>query len=71
MAKERGWHCAYTHSCLFESVSAPVRIPGTSLITCAPHASQMQLSRFRGGRESAESVAGMARVTAGKHEGGV
>jgi hypothetical protein len=51
MAKERGWHCMFTNSCIFEPMSDPVRIPGTSLVACGPHARQMEESRFNGGRD--------------------
>jgi hypothetical protein len=63
MAKERGWHCAFTRACLFETLSEPQRVPGTYLVCCRPHAAQMQQQRFRGGQESAEALAGMARAS--------
>ena len=69
MARERGWHCVYTHSCIYESVSEPVRIPGTHMVACAPHASLLQLQRFHGGRDGSEAVSGIQVARDATQEG--
>lgn len=55
MAKERGWHCAFTHACIFESGGEPVRTPGTNITYCGPHAAMVSLFQSTGGRASASS----------------